>query len=151
MTLRGWGIWVRFVMCEGGAAVPERCYGVAVFVICVGLRCVLATGSSRVGLPSLAPAQLVTRWGFFDFVLHPVAFVALEARSWPESPPTAMKIVKERGGFQAEHLAASAESLFGDVDILCVGRLWRGSDCSRPVSIAPFQTVRAVFRHTAYR
>jgi hypothetical protein len=98
MTLRGWGIWVRFVMCDGGAAVPERCYGVAVFVICVGLRCVLATGSSRVGLPSLAPAQLVTRWGFFDFVLHPVAFVALEASGWPESPPTAMKIVKERGG-----------------------------------------------------
>ena len=31
-------------------------------------------------------------------MLHPVAFVALEAAGWPESPPAASEIVKERGG-----------------------------------------------------
>jgi hypothetical protein len=31
-------------------------------------------------------------------MLHPVAFVALEATGWPESPPAAVGIVKERGG-----------------------------------------------------
>jgi hypothetical protein len=31
-------------------------------------------------------------------MLHPVAFVALEAAGWPESPPAAIEIVKERGG-----------------------------------------------------
>jgi hypothetical protein len=56
---------------------------------------------------------------FFDFMLHPVAFVAWEAAGWPESPPAAVGIVKERGGSPAEHLAASAESLFGGLDILC--------------------------------
>src|ERR1035438_4372089 len=30
-------------MCDGGATVPERCRAVAVFVNCVGLRCVLPT------------------------------------------------------------------------------------------------------------
>src|ERR1022692_3895016 len=37
------------------AAVPERCYGVAVFVIYVASRCILRRGSSRVGLPDLDP------------------------------------------------------------------------------------------------
>ena len=36
--------------------------------------------------------------------------------------------------------------------IFLSGRLWRGTDVIRqPVSITPFQTVLAVFRHTAYR
>ena len=80
------------------AAVPERCYGVAVFVIYVASRCILRRGPSRVGLPDLDNPPAVTRWRFFDFMLHPVAFVALEATGRPESLPAAVEIVKERWG-----------------------------------------------------
>ena len=97
-------------MCRGGgrpgrfnAAVPVRCYGVAVFVIHVAFRCILRRGSSQVGLPDLAPPA-VTRWRFFDFMLHSVAFVALEATGRPESLPVAVGIVKERGGSQQNTL-----------------------------------------------
>ena len=46
-------------------------------------------------------------------MLHPVAFVALAATGWPESPPAAMRGCQRTGWFLAERLAASAESLFG--------------------------------------
>jgi len=85
-------------MCDGGATAAKRCRAVAVFVICVGLRCVLATWFKPrwPARPRSRPRCYAV--GFFDFVLHPVAFVALEATGWPESPPTAIEIVKERGG-----------------------------------------------------
>ena|ERR1017187_608802 len=86
------------------AAVPERCYGVAVFVIYVASRCILRRGSSRVGLPDLDHPPAVTRWRFFRFHVASRAFVALEAIGRPESLPAAVEIVKERGGSQQNTL-----------------------------------------------
>src|ERR1022692_2672664 len=73
-------------------------YGVAVFVICVRLRCVLATWFKPrwPARPRPGPGRYTVR--VFDFMSHPVAFVTLEATGWPESPPAAIEIVKERGG-----------------------------------------------------
>src|ERR1022692_2474736 len=68
------GNWVRFAMCRGGgppgwfdAAVPERCYGVAVFVISVASHCILRRGSSRVGLPDLDHPPGCYAVAFFRF------------------------------------------------------------------------------------
>src|ERR1022692_4257868 len=52
-------------MCDGGATAPKRCYGVAVFVVCVGLRCVsYDVVQAALACRGLAPAQVVTRWCF---------------------------------------------------------------------------------------
>ena len=56
---------------------------------------------------------------FFDFMLHPVAFVALEATGLAAIAADCDGGCQRTRGFPAEHLVASAESLFGRADILC--------------------------------
>jgi len=59
-------------------------------------------------------------------MLHPVAFVAWEATGWPESPPAAVEIVKERGGSRQNTLRrvrrAFSDSLYISLPDIRVAR-----------------------------
>jgi hypothetical protein len=78
------------------------------------LRC----GSSLVGLADLALAEVVTRRGFFDFMLHPVAFVALGGLACDNRRRAAVEVVKERGGF-LQNTLRRVRRAFSEVDIPC--------------------------------
>src|ERR1017187_6967268 len=102
-------------MCDGGATVPERCRAVAVFVNCVGLRCVLPTWSSRVG-----PARVRPRTGrytvrFFRFHVASGCICCVGGDWLARIAAGCGGNCQRTRGFPAEHLAASAESLFGGV------------------------------------
>ena len=79
------------------AAVPERCYGVAVFVIYVASRCILRRGPSRVGLPDLDHPRLLRGGVFFDFMLHPVHLLHWKQLAGPNRCRLRLKLSKNEG------------------------------------------------------